>query len=105
VAVHEVSVAHELGDVQVALSLAPRVDARNLPIERRVRHDLEVARVYNQANRLDDALGTILRAEHESPEQVRYHYIARELVITWMRARRSRTRADVAGLAHRLRLA
>jgi transcriptional regulator with XRE-family HTH domain len=105
VAVHEVSVAHELGDIQVALNLVPRVDARNLPVERRVRHDLEVARVYHQANRIDDAVGTILQAERESPEQVRYHYIARELVVTWMRARRSRARADVAGLARRLRLA
>lgn len=105
VAVHDLAVAQELGDIQLALELAPRVDIRNLPVERSVRHQLEVAHVYHQANRLDDALGTVMRAEHEAPEQVRYHYIVRELVVSWMRNRQTRGRPDVARLAQRLRLA
>jgi transcriptional regulator with XRE-family HTH domain len=105
VAVHDVSVAMELGDVQLALHLAPKVDVRALPVERRVRHSLEVARVYHLANRPDDALATVLRAEQDSPEQVRYHYIARELVLTWLRNRNTRMLPQVDALAHRLRLA
>jgi hypothetical protein len=64
-----------------------------------------VARIYNLANRNDEALSTVLRAEHEAPEQVRHHYIARELAVQWMRNRRTRSRSDVAGLAQRLHLA
>jgi hypothetical protein len=105
VAVHDVSVALELGDVQVALELAPRVDARALPVERRVRHSLEVARVYHLVNRREDALATVLNAERDAPEQVRHHYIARELVVSWMRSRKSQGRAEIDALAHRLRLA
>jgi hypothetical protein len=104
VSVHDVSVALELGDVQVALHLAPKVDARALPVERRVRHLLEVSRVYHLANRPDDALATILQAEHDSPEQVRYHYIARELVLTLLRSRNTGGLPQVEALARRLQL-
>jgi hypothetical protein len=104
VAVHDLSVAVELGDMQLALNLAPRVDARALPVERRVRHELEVARIYAMANRTDDALAAVLHAERDAPEQVRYHFITRELVVTWMREPHTRGRRDVAGLATRLHL-
>ena len=104
VAVHDVSVALEVGDLQVALHLAPKVDGRGLPVERRVRHLLEVARVYHLANRPDDAVNVLLQAEQDSAEQVRYHYIARELVTTWMRDRGTRQLPAVDGLARRLQL-
>jgi hypothetical protein len=105
VAVHDVSVAVELGDFQLALHLAPKVNYRALPVERRVRHQLETARVYQRANRPDEALSTVLAAERDSPEQVRYHYIARELVLSWLRSRTTRQLAQVDALAHRLQLA
>jgi transcriptional regulator with XRE-family HTH domain len=101
---HEVSVALELGDLQLALRLVPGVDARALPVERRVRHGLEVARVYALAGRPDEAVAATVDAERVAPEQVRYHFIARELVASWMRDPRTRGRRDVAGLARRLRL-
>lgn len=104
VAVHDLSVAVELGDVQTAVALAPRVDSRALPVERRVRHALEVAKVYSLVNRDQDALDVVLSAEREAPEQVRYHYLARELVLTWMR-RRGTPRPELVGLAQRLRVA
>jgi len=105
VAVHDVSVALELGDIQVALDLAPRVDATALPVERRIRHSLEVARVYHLFNRREAALATVLHAERDAAEQVRYHYIARELVVSWMRSKKVQGRAEIDALAHRLRLA
>ena len=104
VAVHDVSVAMELGDLQTAASLAPRVDARSLPVERRVRHALEVARVYTMTNRQTDALQVLLHAERDAPEQVRHHYIARELVLACLR--RSRTvQPELDALAARLKVA
>lgn len=104
VAVHDLSVAVELGDIQTALGIAPTVDARPLPVERRVRHALEVAKVYSLTNRDAEALDVVLHAEREAPEQVRYHYLARELVLTWMRRRRT-PRPELVGLAQRLRVA
>jgi transcriptional regulator with XRE-family HTH domain len=104
VAVHDVSIAVELDDMQLALHLAPRVDARALPVERRVRHELEVARIYAMDNRTDDALAAILHAQQDAPEQVHHHFITRELVIRWMRDPRTRGRRDVAELASKLHL-
>ena len=96
--------ASELGDIQSALTIAPSVDARSLPVERRIRHALEVAKVYTFAGRADQARDVVLAAEREAPEQVRYHYIARELVLTWLRQSR-RADPQLDGLAQRLRLA
>jgi transcriptional regulator with XRE-family HTH domain len=104
VAVHDISVAAELGDLQRALVLVPGVDVRSLPVERRVRHALEVAKVYTLANRDTDGLDAVLAAERDAPEQVRYHYLARELVLTWMRRPRT-PRRELVDLAQRLRIA
>lgn len=105
VAIHRVSTAMELGDVQVALDLGPRVDASALPVERRVRHALEVARAYNAWNRADDAMNTLLSVEQAAPEQVRYHFISRQLVLTWIRRTRGKPGYHLARLAHRLKVA
>ena len=77
VAVHDLSVAVELGDMQLALNLAPRVDARALPVERRVRHALEVARVYAMANRTDDALAAVLHAERDAGRRAKSLWLVR----------------------------
>jgi hypothetical protein len=69
VAVHDVSVAVELGDLQTAAAIAPRVDVRSLPVERRVRHALEVAKVYAMTGRDDEGLDTVLRAERDAPSR------------------------------------
>lgn len=104
VAVHDVSIALELGDMQLALRLAPQVDASALPVERRVRHTLEVARIYHHAGQQDDAIEAVIHAMREAPEQVRYHFITRELVISWMRDPRTRSRHDIHQLAQQLQL-
>ncbi|MFD0414753.1 hypothetical protein [Streptomyces sp. NPDC127108] len=44
VAIHCVTTAGELGDIQIAADLGARIDTSGLPVERRVRHSLEVAR-------------------------------------------------------------
>jgi hypothetical protein len=104
VAIHQVNTAMELGDVQIALDIGPALDTTGLPTERRVRHALEVARAYSARNRRDDGLAVILDAERMAPEQVRHHFISRQLVLTWMRQHRSKPSLELAGLASRLRL-
>ncbi|MFF3251067.1 helix-turn-helix domain-containing protein [Actinacidiphila glaucinigra] len=104
VAIHRVATAAELGDMQVAIDLGPQIDTSALPVERRTRHNLEVARALSAHNRTDDALTKILEAESWAPEQVRSHYLARELVLTWVRTQRSQPSRALAGLANRLHL-
>ena len=105
VAIHRVSTAVELGNVQVAIDLGPTVNTAALPVERRVRHALEVARAFSAWKRSEDALSTLLDAESQAPEQVRYHFISRQLVLTWMRNQRGKPSYHLAGLAQRLRIA
>jgi transcriptional regulator with XRE-family HTH domain len=104
VAIHRVNTAMELGDVQIALDIGPSLDTSGLPTERRVRHALELARAYSARNRRDDGMAVVLDAERMAPEQVRHHYISRQLVLTWMRQKRGRPGTELAGLAARLRL-
>lgn len=102
VAIHRVATSAELGDFQVAVDLGPRVDTTGLPMERRVRHALEVSRAYSSWNRLDDAQAALLNAEQMAPEQVRHHFLGRQLVLTWIRRQRGKPCAELVGLARRL---
>lgn len=104
VAIHRVSTAMELGDVQIALDLGPALDTRAVPTERRVRHSLEVARALSTGHR-EEAVSTVLRAEQMAPEQVRYHFLSRHLVQTWMRTGRSKPSYELTSLAERLNVA
>jgi hypothetical protein len=47
----------------------------------------------------------LLDAEVAAPEQVRYHYLSRQLVLTWIRQRRGRPPFALADLARRLKVA
>ncbi len=105
VRIHRVSTAMELGDLQIAVDLGPRVDTSPLPIERRVRHALEVAHAYTQWNRPDEALALVLDAERLAPEQVRYHFLARKLYQTWMRQQHGKPSFHLAELGRRLGMA
>jgi transcriptional regulator with XRE-family HTH domain len=105
VAIHRVNTAMELGDVQVAVDLGPRVDTSGVPLERRVRHSLEVARAYNAWNRPEEAMATLLDVEQRAPEQVRHHFISRQLVLRWIRRTRGKPSFQLAGLAGRLHIA
>ncbi|MEU8126274.1 helix-turn-helix domain-containing protein [Micromonospora sp. NPDC049049] len=104
VAIHRVATAAELGDLQVAIDLGPRVNTTGLPMERRVRHALEVARAYNSWNRLDDAQAVLLDAEQMAPEQLRHHFLSRQLALTWIRRQRGKPSAELVGLAQRLKV-
>lgn len=93
VAIHRVHTALELGDVQVAMNLGPKIDTSALPLERRVRHAIETARAYARWNRVEQALDTLLDAERQASEQVRYHRLSRGIVREILRRRRAPSRA------------
>jgi hypothetical protein len=104
VAIHRVSTAVELGDLQIAVDLGPRVDVSALPVERRIRHRIEIARAYSAWNRRDEALAILLDAERDAPEQIRYHYISRQLVMRWIRQQRGKPSHHLTELAKRLQV-
>jgi transcriptional regulator with XRE-family HTH domain len=102
VAMHRVTVAAELGDVRQAAELGKQLDVSRLPRERRVRHQLEVARALSRIARQDEALATVLSAEQAAPEQVRRHFLTHELVLQWVRERKRRPTPELIGLSQRL---
>jgi transcriptional regulator with XRE-family HTH domain len=102
VAIHRVATAAELGDVQVAIDLGPQIDTSPMPMERRVRHALEVSRAFSKRNRLDEAQATLLDAERMAPEQVRYHFLSRQLCLGWIRTQRGKPSTQLIELAKRL---
>lgn len=76
----------------------------SLPTGRRVRHALEVARAYSRWNRNEEAQATLLDAEQLAPEQVRYHYLGRQLVVGWLRRSRGKPTSTLAALAKRMNM-
>jgi transcriptional regulator with XRE-family HTH domain len=102
VAIHRVNTSMELGDVQIALDLGPDLDTSSMPTERQVRHLLDLARAYNAAGRGDAAVATVLDAERLAPEQVRHHYLSRQLVLSWVRNVHGRPSIELDRLARRM---
>jgi hypothetical protein len=88
VAIHDVAVAAELGDYQRAARLGQQVDPSSMPMERQVRHRLEVARALHYQRQQADALSLVLEAETRAPEQVRRHFLTHSLLHEWVRSRR-----------------
>jgi len=78
------------------------VDVSALPVERRIRHRVEVARAYSAWNRRNEALTILLDVEHDAPEQIRHHFISRQLVLSWIRQQRGKPSHQLAGLTKRL---
>lgn len=104
VGIHRMNTAMELGDVQVALDVGPGLDTSALPTERQVRHSLELARAFNMTNRRDEAIATVLDAEDSAPEQVRHHYLSKQLVLTWVRNAPGKPSVELGQLARRMKV-
>lgn len=102
VEIHQVSTAMELDDIETALTIGPQVDTSPLPVERQVRHMLELARANNARSKHDVALDLLLAAEARAPEQVRHHSLCRDLVVTWVRTTKGKPGNALAGLAQRI---
>jgi transcriptional regulator with XRE-family HTH domain len=101
VAIHRVSVAAELGDYQQAAELGQQVDASPMPMERQIRHRLEVARALHFRHQQPDALALVLDAERLAAEQVRRHFLTHALLHEWLRNRRVSASPELHGLARR----
>ncbi|WP_231905102.1 MULTISPECIES: helix-turn-helix domain-containing protein [Streptomycetaceae] len=99
VGIHRLATALELGDIQAAADMAPRVRAAGLPLERRARLSLDVARAYGEAGHTDEAVDHLKRAFRTAPEQIRAHEFARDLA---RRLHRRTRRRDAQELAVRL---
>lgn len=80
VTLHEVSAAVDLGDAGVALRAAEGVDTSPLSAERQGRFLIDVARAHLQRRNADQAVSALEQAEEVTPEQVRAHPLARQIV-------------------------
>lgn len=85
VELHRLSVALDLGDVAVVAEKGQSVRAENMPVERRVSHQVDVARALHMMARDEEALTALLSAEREAPSLVRHHPAVRETVKTMVR--------------------
>ncbi|MFG1879397.1 helix-turn-helix domain-containing protein [Sphaerisporangium sp. NPDC049003] len=80
VALYEVAVAVEVGDAGHALRVGTAVDTSPLSSERRARLYVDLARAHAQRRQVDEAVSALLEAESITPEQIRNHRIAHQLV-------------------------
>jgi hypothetical protein len=93
----------ELGDLSAASRATPLPATCRLPLERRIRHDLEVAKIWSATGKTADAVELVAIADQRAPDHVRHHYLARELVTTWNH-RAVASRPQVRELARHLHL-
>lgn len=80
VRLYEIAVAVELGDAGRALRAAATVDTSGLSAERQARMLIDVARAHAQRRQIGEAVAALVQAEDITPEQVRGHDLARQLV-------------------------
>jgi transcriptional regulator with XRE-family HTH domain len=80
VALFEIAIATELGDAGRALRTAAALDTSALSAERRARMLIDVARAHAQRRQVAEAVSALAQAEDITPEQVRGHYLARQIV-------------------------
>ena len=104
VALHEISVAVDLGDAGRALRAAAAVDPAGLSPERRARMLIDVARAHTQRRQVDQAVAALRHADELTPEQVRGHGLVRQLVADLLTMQDPAGR-DLLGLSARLGLA
>ncbi|WP_203981319.1 hypothetical protein [Planosporangium flavigriseum] len=105
VAIHEVSVAAALGDVDRATQIGERLDTSRLPrplIGRRAQVHLDLAAAYAQ-RRSGDALAVLhlLEAERIAQQSVRVNVAARTLLAKLLRRERSAATPGLRPLAER----
>ncbi|MCC2275757.1 helix-turn-helix domain-containing protein [Streptomyces sp. ET3-23] len=99
VKIHKLTIALEYEDYQSALDMIPSVRAAGLPVERRARLRLDVARTYGEVGRTDDSADQLKKAFLTAPEQIRAHEFARDLA---GRLHKRTRRRDVQELALKL---
>ncbi len=101
VALHEVSVAVDLGDAGDALDRAGRIDTSGLSAERRARFLVDVASAHAQRRTRGDALAALLEAEQVAPEQIHDHSKVRTLIRDLLQDVHQRSDQELRALAGR----
>jgi transcriptional regulator with XRE-family HTH domain/tetratricopeptide (TPR) repeat protein len=104
VAIHHVNTAMELGNIQTVLNYGLSLNTAAVPTERQARYLLDIARAHSLAGNRDDALSAALTAERIAPEQVRQHYLSRQIVTTLMHSVTGRPTAELEKLAERVKI-
>jgi transcriptional regulator with XRE-family HTH domain len=103
VVIHRISAAVDLDHPEEAIRVAARVPVDSLPVElaeRRARYYIDVARAQALRGHRDEAVDTLLRADHVMPGELRRHVAVRELVRDALRRQRRRSLdSDLARLA------
>jgi transcriptional regulator with XRE-family HTH domain len=104
VAIHEVSLAVELGDAGTAVHRAGAVDVTGLPpqlLERRSTLLIDTARAHAQRRQDAMAVGAMLHAERIAPEEVRHNRQSRELLAELLGRERRAATPELRALAAR----
>jgi transcriptional regulator with XRE-family HTH domain len=104
VAIHQVSVAAELGDAETAIHYAEQIDTSNLPEglrSRRAQVHLDAAWAYAQHK--DDAAVVInlMETERVAPQVLRYNVVAREILRELLKRERRSATPGLRSLAAR----
>jgi transcriptional regulator with XRE-family HTH domain len=104
VAIHQVSVATELGDAETAIHYAEQIDTSNLPEvlrSRRAQVHLDAAWAY--AQRKDDAAAVInlMETERVAPQVLRYNFLARDILRGLLKRERRSATPGLRALATR----
>lgn len=102
VALHDVSIAVELGDAGTALELAADVDTSTLSPERQARFLIDLARAQAMRRQIGEAYRSLEQAERLAPEQTRGLKTAREVARELVQLAGTRARPELRDLAERL---
>jgi transcriptional regulator with XRE-family HTH domain len=105
VAIHQVSVAAELGDAETAIRYAEQIDTSSLPDvlrSRRAQVHLDAAWAYAQHKEDAAVVINLMETERVAPQILRYNIVAREIVRDLLRRERRTATPGLRALATRV---
>jgi len=101
-ALMSLSAGLEMGDGRAALEATDDVDLSRLPVERRARHLIDVARAHAQDRDDETSMRALLDADRLAPEYVHSHVLVRDMVVTARRRDLLTSREPVHRMARRI---
>jgi transcriptional regulator with XRE-family HTH domain len=104
VAIHQVSVAAELGDAETAIHYAEQIDTSSLPDvlrSRRAQVHLDAAWAYAQHKDDSAVVINLMEAERVAPQMLRYNVVAREMLRELLKRERRTATPGLRALAAR----
>ncbi len=104
VAIHQVSVAAELGDAETAIQYAEQIDTSGLPDvlrSRRAQVHLDAAWAYAQHKDDSAVVINLMEAERVAPQMLRYNVVAREMLRELLKRERRTATPGLRALAAR----